>query len=458
MASYRQRVVALTKRQGQTFGFFLRVEEGEPGHLVRSLDMGGAAELAGMRDGDRILRVNGTFVDALSHQQVVDLVKEKGVSVSFHLIDATAYNQAKAEGVDLSDPHPRPATNGVSAGGVAERAGVTADDRLLELNGESVENATHDQVVAKIKQAGGKLLFLLVDEDTYRHHGNGRVKVGAGLATVQHLPHKPRIAYLTKGSGGYGYILKEEPKMKGHFIRDINTGSSAERAGLKNMDRLVAVEGQDIAEDNHKQVVDKIRQAGNKCCLLVVDADTDAMYKTAGVSPMLFWEEMKDSASPPSYTEALHLPAPSATLMQKPPAGYGFHLHGIQGLGGQSITQVVRGGAADRAGLQDGDFVVEVNSVNVENSSHEQAVDLISKSGSSLELLVATKSVYDRLKARGVAVTVMLLATSAPVHTTATVEERREDQTRTSTPPVQTRERTPSVSSASSAESVDLRF
>lgn len=367
----------------------------------------------------------------------------------------------------------------VSAGGVAERAGVTADDRLLELNGESVENATHDQVVAKIKQAGGELLFLLVDEDTYRHHGNGRVKVGAGLATVQHLPHKPRIAYLTKGSGGYGYILKEEPKMKGHFIRDINTGSSAERAGLKNMDRLVAVEGQDIAEDNHEQVVDKIRQAGNKCCLLVVDADTDAMYKTAGVSPMLFWEEMKDSASPPSYTEALHLPAPSATLaggkeeeedeeeeelkpklcqMQKPPAGYGFHLHGIQGLGGQSITQVVRGGAADRAGLQDGDFVVEVNSVNVENSSHEQAVDLISKSGSSLELLVATKSVYDRLKARGVAVTVMLLATSAPVHTTATVEERREDQTRTSTPPVQTRERTPSVSSASSAESVDLRF
>ena len=70
MSSYVQRVISLTKRAGQTFGFFLRLEQGEEGHLVRCLDMGGAAELAGMRDGDRILRVNGVFVDDLAHQQV----------------------------------------------------------------------------------------------------------------------------------------------------------------------------------------------------------------------------------------------------------------------------------------------------------------------------------------------------------------------------------------------------
>ena len=70
MASNKPRVIALNKRQGQTFGFFLRVEQGELGHLVRCLDMGGVAELAGMKDGDRIVRVNGIFVDELSHQQV----------------------------------------------------------------------------------------------------------------------------------------------------------------------------------------------------------------------------------------------------------------------------------------------------------------------------------------------------------------------------------------------------
>lgn len=70
MTGYKPRVVSITKRPGQTFGFFLRVEHGEEGHLVRSLEMGGPAELAGMKDGDRILRVNGTFVDGVPHSEV----------------------------------------------------------------------------------------------------------------------------------------------------------------------------------------------------------------------------------------------------------------------------------------------------------------------------------------------------------------------------------------------------
>lgn len=64
------RVIVLTKRQGQSFGFLLRVEHGEEGHLIRSLEMGSPAELAGLKDGDRILRVNGTFVDGMSHSEV----------------------------------------------------------------------------------------------------------------------------------------------------------------------------------------------------------------------------------------------------------------------------------------------------------------------------------------------------------------------------------------------------
>lgn len=75
MAGYKPRVISLNKRSGQTFGFYLRVEHGEEGHLVRCLEMGGTAELAGVKDGDRILRVNGTFVDGLSHSEVSRLSK-----------------------------------------------------------------------------------------------------------------------------------------------------------------------------------------------------------------------------------------------------------------------------------------------------------------------------------------------------------------------------------------------
>lgn len=100
-------------------------------------------------------------------------------------------------------------------GGVADKAGVKLNDRLLEVNGENVEDFTHDQVVDKIKLAGGSIMFLLVDEETDRYYKNKRMKIGAWLATVMYLPHKPRIANMTRGSDGYGFLLKEEPTQTG---------------------------------------------------------------------------------------------------------------------------------------------------------------------------------------------------------------------------------------------------
>lgn len=70
MSGFRPKVISLNKKPGQTFGFYLRLENGEEGHLIRCLEMGGPAELAGMKDGDRIVCVNGMFVDEMSHTEV----------------------------------------------------------------------------------------------------------------------------------------------------------------------------------------------------------------------------------------------------------------------------------------------------------------------------------------------------------------------------------------------------
>ncbi|KAM7380379.1 hypothetical protein PAMP_003681 [Pampus punctatissimus] len=517
MAGYKPKVISLTKRPGQTFGFYLRVEHGEDGHLIRCLEMGGPAELAGMKDGDRVLRVNGAFVDGLSHSEVVDLVRNSGVSVIFHTLDEASYKQAKAQGVNLSDPHNTPVANGVAkqvqkpklcylvksssgygfsllsikgekglfmaeviSGKVADRAGVKVNDRLLEVNGENVENSTHEQVVDKIKMADSSIVLLLSDEETLRYYQNKHTKIGASLATTEYLPYKPRIINMTKGPDGYGFLLKEEPNHRGKAIISYLLCSPAEKAGLKDMDRLVAVDGKEVDGCSHEQVVERIRQSGNKCCLLVVDKDTDHMYKQGKVSPMLFWEERKECISPPSYTEAINLPAPvrpsipvqereeelkpKLCKMEKGAAGYGFHLNGIQGVCGQYIKEVVKGGVADRAGLEDNDIVVEVNGVNVEQSSHEEAVALIRSSGNSLEMLVAKESVYDQLKAKGVSITRLLLGetSNVQVHSVDTPQarkERHEEADRPETPTLKPgRERSASVSSSSSQDSVDERL
>lgn len=109
-----------------------------------------------------------------------------------------------------------------------------------------------------------------------------------------------------------------------------------------------------------------------------------------------------------------------------------------------TVLQVVKGGAADRAGLQDDDIVVEVDGVNVEERSHEEAVAIIRGSGSSLEMLVADKSVYDHFKAKGVTITRLLLGQTsyAQVHTADTHEEHGErEEARPQTPTEPARER-----------------
>lgn len=46
--------------------------------------------------------------------QVVDIVRNSGASVTFHILDEASYKQAKAEEVNLSKPQSTPVANGVA--------------------------------------------------------------------------------------------------------------------------------------------------------------------------------------------------------------------------------------------------------------------------------------------------------------------------------------------------------
>lgn len=513
MSGFRPKVISLNKKPGQTFGFYLRLENGEEGHLIRCLEMGGPAELAGMKDGDRIVCVNGMFVDEMSHTELVDLVKSSGSSVTFHILDEKSYKQAKAQGVDLANPERPPVKNRaeqnapkaklcylvnsksgfgfslssvvgesgifvkqVTPGGVAQNAGLNVNDRLVEINGENTEGLTHAQVVDVIKTTGKSLMLLVVDKktDEYYRAKEKNLKIGPWLASVKHLPHKPRITYIRKGPNGFGFTLTNESKKAGFFIKDIEENSPAESAGLKEMDRLVAVNGVDVEGWSHDQIVNSIRESGDTCCFLVVDKFTDQMYQLGKVSPMLFHDTLNDRSLPPSYSEALYLPAlanPSAPEPEKPEdlepklcrmrknsGTFGFHLNGVQGIDGHFFTEVVKDGVADVAGIKDNDILLEVNGVNVEDRSHDEVVEMIQRSGNSLEMLVVTKSVFDQLKATRAKITSQRLVERPEFQIESTEndrDERRQQDSRPETPTEAARERT---SSSSSEDSLDDKF
>lgn len=60
----------VTKKPPKSYGFYLRIEKDTAGHLIRNVEKNSPAEKAGLKDGDRVLRVNGVFVDKEEHAQV----------------------------------------------------------------------------------------------------------------------------------------------------------------------------------------------------------------------------------------------------------------------------------------------------------------------------------------------------------------------------------------------------
>lgn len=103
----------------------------------------------------------------------------------------------------------------VVPGSVAHNAGLSNNDRLVELNGENIEGLSHNQLVEKIKKAGSSLMFLVVDENTDEYYKNKSKTIGVWLASIKHLPHKPRVADLSKGLTGFGFTLSYEQNKGG---------------------------------------------------------------------------------------------------------------------------------------------------------------------------------------------------------------------------------------------------
>ncbi|VDD81912.1 unnamed protein product [Mesocestoides corti] len=69
-------------------------------------------------------------------------------------------------------------------------------------------------------------------------------------------------------------------------------------------------------------------------------------------------------------------------------SGFGFSLVATKNETGQFIDEVRSGSPAARAGLKDGDFVVEVNGENILSLSHSEVVELIRKNPNEVSFLV----------------------------------------------------------------------
>ena len=92
---------------------------------------------------------------------------------------------------------------------------------------------------------------------------------------------------------GYGFNLHAERSKLGQHIGKVDADSPADSAGLKEGDRIIEVNNVNISNENHQQVVKRIRNGldldgksfPDQVILLVVDTKADEYYKKMNLVP-----------------------------------------------------------------------------------------------------------------------------------------------------------------------------
>lgn len=88
-----------------------------------------------------------------------------------------------------------------------------------------------------------------------------------------------RLCHIVKRGDfdGYGFNLHAEKGKPGQYIGKVDDNSPAETAGLKQGDRIIEVNGVNIGNETHKQVVQRIKAIADEVQLLVVDPNVVAV-------------------------------------------------------------------------------------------------------------------------------------------------------------------------------------
>ncbi|XP_017149584.1 Na(+)/H(+) exchange regulatory cofactor NHE-RF1 [Drosophila miranda] len=87
------------------YGFNLHSEKVKPGQFIGKVDAKSPAESAGLKEGDRILEVNGVSIGSETHKQVVARIKAIANEVRLLLIDVDG------KPIDVSPPSPSALSN-----------------------------------------------------------------------------------------------------------------------------------------------------------------------------------------------------------------------------------------------------------------------------------------------------------------------------------------------------------
>ncbi|XP_074191763.1 disks large homolog 2 isoform X4 [Rhinolophus sinicus] len=374
----------------------------DPGIFITKIIPGGAAAEDGrLRVNDCILRVNEVDVSEVSHSKAVEALKEAGSIVRLYVrrrrpiletvVEIKLFKGPKGLGFSIAggvgNQH-IPGDNSIYVtkiidGGAAQKDGrLQVGDRLLMVNNYSLEEVTHEEAVAILKNTSD-VVYL---------------KVG-----------KPTTIYMTDPYGPPDITHSYSPPMENHLLSG-NNGTLEYKSSLPPISpgRYSPIPKHMLVEDDYTRPPEPVYSTVNKLCdkppsprhYSPVECDKSFLLSAPyphyhlGLLPdseMTSHSQHSTATRQPSVTlqRAISLEGePRKVVLHKGSTGLGFNIVGGEDGEGIFVSFILAGGPADLSGeLQRGDQILSVNGIDLRGASHEQAAAALKGAGQTVTII-----------------------------------------------------------------------
>ncbi|XP_062833174.1 disks large homolog 2 isoform X26 [Anolis carolinensis] len=323
----------------------------DPGIFITKIIPGGAAAEDGrLRVNDCILRVNEVDVSEVSHSKAVEALKEAGSIVRLYVrrrrpiletvVEIKLFKGPKGLGFSIAggvgNQH-IPGDNSIYVtkiidGGAAQKDGrLQVGDRLLMVNNYSLEEVTHEEAVAILKNTSD-VVYL---------------KVG-----------KPTTIYMTDPYGPPDITHPYSPAMENHILSSGNNGTLEYKASMAP-----------ISPGRYSPIP--------KHMLVEDDYTSHSQHSTVNRPPTV------------SIQRSISIEGePRKVVLHKGSTGLGFNIVGGEDGEGIFVSFILAGGPADLSGeLQRGDQILSVNGIDLRGATHEQAAAALKGAGQTVTII-----------------------------------------------------------------------
>ncbi|XP_053207275.1 membrane-associated guanylate kinase, WW and PDZ domain-containing protein 3-like [Panonychus citri] len=215
-------------------------------------------------------------------------------------------------------------------GGVAHKDGILkAGDEILSINARDITGASHHTVVNLMSSCDNTVSLLVrrkKNSDAYD------------------------VVLQREATEDFGFVIISYGNCA--LIGRIIEASPAHRCGrLRIRDKIIMVNGHDIRNTSHPEVVNMIKESGHTLCLRIIPADSYSVELIRG------------------------------------PKGFGFSIRGGAEFNGMPlfILRIAPDGSAHSL-LNVGDEIIEINGISTVKMTHAEAVQVIHQSGAQVKL------------------------------------------------------------------------